>query len=84
MKNKYYAGVLGLALLLGLSTVLLNSVSAVQPSRSSETAVSEFSAARYLEHVTYLASDRLKGRGDGSPELDQAADPAIDGGFDGV
>jgi len=74
MKNKYYAGVLGLALLLGLSTVLLNSVSAVQPSRSSETAVSEFSAARYLEHVTYLASDQLKGRGDGSPELDQAAD----------
>src|SRR5690349_12572486 len=30
--------------------------------------------ARYLADVTYLASDALKGRGDGSPELDQAAD----------
>jgi aminopeptidase YwaD len=35
---------------------------------------SELSPTRYLQHVTYLASDALKGRGDGSPELDQAAD----------
>ena len=32
-----------------------------------------FSAADYIRHVKYLASDDLKGRGDGSPELNQAA-----------
>jgi Peptidase family M28/PDZ domain/PA domain len=33
-----------------------------------------FNAADYVGHVKYLASDELKGRGDGSPELDKAAD----------
>lgn len=32
------------------------------------------SPARYIEDVKFLASDALKGRGDGTPELDQAAD----------
>jgi hypothetical protein len=32
-----------------------------------------FSAADFLSHVKYLASDELRGRGDGSPELDKAA-----------
>jgi len=36
--------------------------------------VSGLSAARYLNDVRYLASDDLKGRGDGTPELDKAAD----------
>src|SRR6185436_1719265 len=36
--------------------------------------MSGLSATRYLDDVRYLASDELKGRGDGSPELDQAAD----------
>ncbi len=74
MKNKYYASGFGLALLVTLSAVLLNSVIAVQPVRSAESAVADLSAARYLERVTYLARDEMKGRGDGSPELDQAAD----------
>jgi len=73
MKNKYYASGFGLALLVSLSAVLLNSVIAVQPVRSAESAVADLSAARYLERVTYLARDEMKGRGDGSPELDQAA-----------
>src|SRR5262249_17973680 len=34
---------------------------------------SELSAARYLKDVTYLASDALKGRGNGTPELELAA-----------
>jgi aminopeptidase YwaD len=42
--------------------------------RTSTVAALDLSPARYLEHVTYLASDSLKGRGDGSPELNQAAD----------
>ena len=32
------------------------------------------SSVRWLADVKYLSSDQLKGRGDGSPELDQAAD----------
>jgi hypothetical protein len=35
--------------------------------------VSGLSAERYLADIRYLASDALKGRGDGTPELDQAA-----------
>jgi hypothetical protein len=30
--------------------------------------------ARYLDHIRVLASDEFKGRGNGSPELDRAAD----------
>ena len=33
---------------------------------------SEPDAAKYLEHVKYLASDQLRGRGDGTPELEKA------------
>jgi len=34
----------------------------------------ELSPQRYLADVTYLASDALKGRGNGTPELEQAGD----------
>ncbi len=37
------------------------------------SATPDFDPARYLEHVKYLASPELKGRGTGMPELDQAA-----------
>ena len=33
----------------------------------------QYSADKYLEPIKYLASDQLKGRGDGSPELNTAA-----------
>jgi len=36
--------------------------------------VGELSAERYLQHVSFLASDELKGRGNGSPELERAAE----------
>ncbi len=35
---------------------------------------SRFSAQEFLEPVKVLSSDRFKGRGDGTPELDEAAD----------
>ena len=35
---------------------------------------SELTPERYIQHVTFLASDELKGRGNGSPELDRAAE----------
>ena len=55
-------------------TLYLHSLIAVPTPRPAAEAVRDFSASRYLEHVKYLASDELKGRGDGSPELDTAAD----------
>lgn len=33
----------------------------------------DFDAARYLEHIKYLASPEMKGRATGSPELEKAA-----------
>ena len=35
--------------------------------------LSELSADRYMQHVSFLASDNLKGRGNGTPELERAA-----------
>src|SRR5690242_18521618 len=42
--------------------------------RAAADASPEFSPTRYMRDVIYLASDELKGRGDGSPELNRAAD----------
>jgi aminopeptidase YwaD len=53
------------SLLLLLLTV--STVSATLP-------LEELSAERYLQHVSFLASDELKGRGNGTPELERAAE----------
>ena len=57
-----------------LSTLYLNSLIAVPPLAPAAKPCPDLSASRYFEHVKYLASDEMKGRGDGSPELDKAAD----------
>jgi hypothetical protein len=36
--------------------------------------VQDLSAQQYQQHVSFLASDELKGRGNGTPELERAAD----------
>src|SRR5262245_22778992 len=36
--------------------------------------VEELSVERYRQHVTFLASDNLKGRGNGTAELNRAAE----------
>src|SRR6187549_669461 len=36
--------------------------------------LSELSADRYMQHVSFLSSDDLKGRGNGTPELERAAE----------
>jgi Peptidase family M28/PDZ domain/PA domain len=41
---------------------------------STATTKLQFTSQEFLGYVKYLASDELKGRGDGTPELDQAAD----------
>src|SRR5437870_11911900 len=71
-RNKPAMGLV--VLLVALSTFYLNSLIAVPRARSAAEAVSDLSASRYFEHVKYLSRDEMKGRGDGSPELDKAAD----------
>lgn len=39
----------------------------------SAPATSRVDSERYLEHIKYLASEQLKGRGTGTPELEQAS-----------
>ena len=41
---------------------------------STSTTAPQFTSQEFLDYVKFLASDELKGRGDGTPELDQAAD----------
>src|SRR5207245_5905334 len=54
-------------------TLYLHSLIAVPKTHPASDSIRDLSASRYLEHVKYLASDEMKGRGDGSPELDKAA-----------
>src|SRR5436189_3465917 len=74
MEKRHYPAAVVLTILIGLSTVYLNSLVAVPSAHHASATISDLSPARYLRHVTYLARDEMKGRGDGSPELDQAAD----------
>jgi len=60
---------------LGVSSVYLYSLSgAISAKTVAADWVKGLSEQRYFKHVSYLASDELKGRGDGSPELETAAD----------
>src|SRR5215510_3879216 len=62
-----------LLVIFALSTFYLSSL-ALPTARPTSVEVSDLSAERYFEHVKFLSSDEMKGRGDGSPELDKAAD----------
>src|SRR2546425_4500271 len=74
MEKRHYPAVLIVAALAAFSTLYLNSLVAVPTTRPAAQLVSDLSASRYFEHVKYLSADEMKGRGDGSPELDKAAD----------
>jgi aminopeptidase YwaD len=74
MEKARYPAVLFVSALLVLSSLYLNSLVAIPAARPVAEQASDLSASRYLDHVKYLASDELKGRGDGSPELNKAAD----------
>jgi Peptidase family M28/PDZ domain/PA domain len=76
MRKSHLLAALGLSALTAVAAVYLNAPMAVRsnpPGQVASAAASELSPTDYMQHVTYLASDALKGRGDGSPELDQAA-----------
>src|SRR5262244_2210702 len=74
MEKRNNSAVLLLVLLAAISTFYLSSLVALPTARPTAEVVSDLSSSRYFEHVKYLASDEMKGRGDGSPELDKAAD----------
>src|ERR1051325_7618826 len=74
MERRHYPGIAITAVFVAVLTVYLHSLVAVPISRPVAELVRDLSPSRYLQHVTYLASDELKGRGDGSPELDKAAE----------
>jgi aminopeptidase YwaD len=80
MKNTPLATAFGLAALAAAGVLYLNTprlgatASPAAGTAAAGAGEAALSSARYMQDVTYLASDALKGRGDGSPELDQAAD----------
>src|SRR5215831_5696611 len=74
MEKARYPAVLFVSALVVLSSLYLNSLIAIPSARSAAEQTSDLSSSRYLNHVKYLAGDELKGRGDGSPELNKAAD----------
>src|SRR5213082_1346938 len=74
MEKRYYPAALMTSALAAVITLSFYSLVPVPQKPPATDALRELSAARYLEQVKYLASDELKGRGNGSPELDKAAD----------
>ena len=65
MERRHHPIAALLALILGVSTLYVNSAPAP---------IADLSASTYLQYVTYLSRDEMKGRGNGSPELVQAGD----------
>ena len=74
MEKRNNAAIALTAGLAALATLVLNSLVVAPAGRPATEAISDFSASRYFEHVKYLSRDEMKGRGNGTPELDQAAD----------
>jgi hypothetical protein len=57
-----------------VATTILALVLAALGAFAAALPVSELSADRYSQHVTLLASEEMKGRGNGTPELERAAE----------
>src|SRR5262249_38653012 len=74
MRKGHSSAVLLGAILIALSTFYLNSLVAVPTARPTAEVVEDLSASGYFEHIKLLALVEMKGRGNGSPELDKAAD----------
>ena len=74
MEKRHYPLAAFLAAFVAVSTIYLNSFVEVSARPSAPAAVPALSAQRYQQDVTYLARPEMKGRGNGSPELQQAGD----------
>jgi aminopeptidase YwaD len=73
MNKRLYPSLLTATIFAAVITLYLHSLVAVPRTPRAAEVIGDLSPSRYLEHVKYLASDDLKGRGNGSPELDKAA-----------
>jgi len=75
MRKLPFKAVAGLSVLAVASGLYLYAPSSALLAQGvSRAEFAELSPQRYLRDVTYLASDALQGRGNGTPELDAAAD----------
>jgi aminopeptidase YwaD len=74
MQTKHYPIAILLLLAGVASSIYLNTLIAPAAPVEAKALLGSISADRYLTHVAYLASDDLKGRGNGTPELEKAAD----------
>jgi peptidase M28-like protein/PDZ domain-containing protein/PA domain-containing protein len=74
MERRNKSGIVLVVIVVAILTFYLNSLIAVPTTRTASEVVSDLSASRYFQDVKYLSRDEMKGRGDGSPELDKAAE----------
>src|SRR5689334_2427443 len=72
-KSRRYAA-LSVVFFACVTAVYLNPAILASALSTPAEAIAELSSARYFDHVKFLASDDMKGRASGSPELDKAAD----------
>src|ERR1700680_3322085 len=73
MAKRSYAAAIPIAVLIAFSAIYLDAVRRAQAAQSASEAAHEISRRAYMQDVVYLASDAMRGRGNGSPELDVAA-----------
>jgi Zn-dependent M28 family amino/carboxypeptidase len=71
---KRHVAAASIAVFIAFSAIYLAGFPRARATESASQAIGEISPARYMQDVVYLASDALRGRGNGSPELDRAAD----------
>ncbi len=74
MEKRHYPVAIVLAAVVVSCSLYLNSLVTPAQTREASAAVAGLSADRYMNHVTYLSRDEMKGRASGSAELEQAAD----------
>jgi hypothetical protein len=77
MRAKHYRVAIPIAAVVVVSSFYLTTRIMPAAPVAAIDAVADIAPARYMTHVTNLAGDALKGRGNGSPELDEAADSGV-------
>src|SRR5215469_6173894 len=74
MQTKHYSVAILLVVAAISSSFYLNALIGPAAPIDAKLEVREISADRFLKNVTFLARDEMRGRGNGSPELEKAAD----------
>ena len=78
MQKRRYTIPVVAAFLAASAALYLYPFVAIEEPQPASSLVSGLAPARYMQDVIFLSRDEMKGRGDGSPELDQAADYIAD------